>query len=73
MQVRIIGELHYERLSSIEVSLPWKTKYLRNSELITLLLWRCIAGDMAIIEDGLLLKVGHDITAIENGLWNGYT
>ena len=40
----LIRKLHHEKLSWIGVSLSWKTKHLKDSELITSLLWEHVVG-----------------------------
>jgi len=40
----LIRKLHYEKPSWIEVSLSWKTEHLKDSELITSLLWEHVIG-----------------------------
>jgi len=53
----LIEKLYCEKLSLIRVSLSWKTGYSINSELIISLLQRCVAGNIAIIKDKLLLGI----------------
>ena len=50
-----IEKLYYKKLSLIEVSLLWKTKYSKSLELITLPLWEHVAENMTIMKNKLLL------------------
>ena len=52
-----IRKLCHGRLNLITVSLLWKIEYLKSQGIIISLLQRCIAKEIAIIKDRLLLEL----------------
>ena len=51
----------------------WKTKYSKNPELDTTLLWEIYYKNITVIENRLLLEIKYDITAVEDSFWKRWT